>query len=1546
MLSFVHCTNVDDPSSSDKPPIEGEGNEPPSVTISTSFLSVAEGSSAKTYMISLATDALPSSGENVVINLSTNHALLAVDPSQLTLDSGNPSKTVRVTRVDNDIDENHRLIGTISHSLDSSTGDSYNIDSVRDAVDNTDITVIMSDDDTAGFIVTPVNREVNVTEGMQVGYTVQLSSEPTGDVTLNVNPTTGLSGNVASLTFTPSNWNATQRMTITADDNNYIGDYTAQVNHGVSSADSKYSSIAPGQVTVNVIDDDGGTGSIVISTDMLAFDDTDGTIGSTYTISLSHDPAPGKTVRVGLSNGNNTLQVSPTVVIFGGATGRSPQTISVRRAGGASGMIMADISVGISHTIATGVSYDPNITTFANPGGTVNVTINRTAVAPSVTISTSSLIVAEGSSAETYMISLATNVLPPRGENVVINLSTNHALLTVNPSQLTLDSSNPSKIVTVTRVNNDIDENNRLMGTISHSLDSSTGALYNINSVRNAIRQSNITVTMNDDDTAGFIFTPANREVNVTEGMQVNYTVQLSSEPTGDVTLNVNPATGLSGNAASLTFTSINWNATQRVMITADDNNYIGDYTAQVNHGVSSADSKYSSIAPGQMTVNVTDDDGGTGNIVISTNMLAFNDTDGATGSTYTISLSHDPAPGKTVRVRLSSGNSTLQISPTVVNFGGATGRSPQTITVRRAGGASGMIMADISSIIFHRIATGVSYDPNITTFANPGGIVSVTINHTAAPSVTISTSSLIVAEGGSAETYIISLEANGLPPRGENVVINLSTNHALLTVAPSQLTLDSSNPSKIVTVTRVNNDIDENNRLMGTISHSLDSSTGASYNINSVRNAVRQSNITVTMNDDDTAGFIFTPANREVNVTEGMQVNYTVQLSSEPTGDVTLNVNPATGLSGNVASLTFTSINWNTTQRMTITADDNNYVGGYTAQVNHGVSSADSKYSSIAPGQMTVNVTDDDGGTGNIVISTNMLAFNDTDGATGGTYTLSLSHDPAPGKTVRVSLSSGNRILQVSPTVITFGGARGRSPQTITVTRAGGASGMIMADISVAISHTIATGVSYDPNIATFANPGGIINVTINSTTSAVTVPVVDSDHDGLIDIDTAIKLNNMRYDLAGTSYKTSATQTTGDSSGCPASGCNGYELTADIDLLSLLDKNGNQMIDTSTVNIDKNVDGDTTDAGEQVNVINTTVDTSWVPIGDNSTDSDATRFTGIFEGNNHTIENLWVNVSNSNTYTYLKADGTSSSSPTVVAGLFGMTDGTVTIRNVGVTSGFIYSSTSSSPLSGGLVGVANSSLAIINSYFSGSGGISSSSSTLSESYSGGLVGFSFSSGDSLTITNSYFSGSGGVSSDGSIGSVSGGLVGIASSLTITNSYFSGSGGVSSDNGGFLSISGGLVGLASSLTITSSYFGGSGSISSDNGFILKVSGGFTGFATTMTTTNSYWNTDAPQNVAGLLQSTPLANGNDPMSTSNGLTLTQLKSITVSTTSAPSPSGLPHSATDNTKAWNLGTTSELPAVKLCVPTVDTSTTPPTTDWTMCASYGALLAGQR
>ena len=148
-----------------------------------------------------------------------------------------------------------------------------------------------------------------------------------------------------------------------------------------------------------------------------------------------------------------------------------------------------------------------------------------------------------------------------------------------------------------------------------------------------------------------------------------------------------------------------------------------------------------------------------------------------------------------------------------------------------------------------------------------------------------------------------------------------------------------------------------------------------------------------------------------------------------------------------------------------------------------------------------------------------------------------------------------------------------------------------------------------------------------------------------------------------------------------------------------------------------------------------------NWTPIGNLST-----RFTGNFDGLGHTIDKLYINNSSSN---YL--------------GLFGATNSSSTIKNVGLINVNIIGN----EFVGGLVG--GSSSTIKNSYVSGT--------VSGRNYIGGLVGWNDS-----TIENSYASAT--VSGNNFVG----GLVGINTS-TIKYSYASGTVSGYSNFGGLVGI-------------------------------------------------------------------------------------------------------------------------------------------------------------
>ena len=90
------------------------------------------------------------------------------------------------------------------------------------------------------------------------GYTVALDTEPTADVTVTVagHAGTDVTPDPTTLTFTASNWDAAQTVTVTAGDDADTADDTVALTHSAASADSNYGGIAIPSVAVTVSDND------------------------------------------------------------------------------------------------------------------------------------------------------------------------------------------------------------------------------------------------------------------------------------------------------------------------------------------------------------------------------------------------------------------------------------------------------------------------------------------------------------------------------------------------------------------------------------------------------------------------------------------------------------------------------------------------------------------------------------------------------------------------------------------------------------------------------------------------------------------------------------------------------------------------------------------------------------------------------------------------------------------------------------------------------------------------------------------------------------------------------------------------------------------------------------------------------------------------------------------------------------------------------------------------------------------------------------------
>ena len=225
---------------------------------------------------------------------------------------------------------------------------------------------------------------------------------------------------------------------------------------------------------------------------------------------------------------------------------------------------------------------------------------------------------------------------------------------------------------------------------------------------------------------------------------------------------------------------------------------------------------------------------------------------------------------------------------------------------------------------------------------------------------------------------------------------------------------------------------------------------------------------------------------------------------------------------------------------------------------------------------------------------------------------------------------------------------------------------------------------------------------------------PPLDADEDGLIEVSTLEQLNAIRYDLDGDGTPTvagMAEYTTAFGTVTCMGGCTGYELMSNLDFA------------TSRW-------GEGASGGDAV-------DEGWESIGDNSTNSSDSRFTAIFEGNGHTISNLFIDRSS-----------------TGYVGLFGYVRGsTAGLRNIGL----LEVKVTGDDYVGGLVGCIFDGT-VSGSYATGS--------VTGDDYLGGLVGSIFDG----TVSGSYATGS--VTGENLVG----GLVGYSSSGMVSGSYATGS--------------------------------------------------------------------------------------------------------------------------------------------------------------------------
>jgi hypothetical protein len=472
----------------------------------------------------------------------------------------------------------------------SSTDPNYNNTTPADVpVTNTDV-------NHAGYNINPTSGLTTTDVGGTATFTVDLTSQPTGNVTIPISSSNTAEGttNVSSLTFTPANWNVPQTVTIMGTPSSTIqGNQPYDIILGAaSSTDPSYNNTAPSG-TVSVTNLDVNHGGYTISSTNLTVSAT-GPLES-FTVALNSQPTSNVIVPFAVTDTRAAL-ISQTSLVFTPANWNIPQTIYVR---------------GLDDHIATGnlpfvIIPEPAQSLDSAYNGVGGPLIHGIDLKPdTVGIDATPIVgsISDNGAQATFSVVLTSK---PTG-NVVIPLAMSRpdlGILSSSTITFTPNDWNIPHTVTIKGIDDHLNDGTQTYSITLRAASSSDTTGYNgltvtPTTLTGTSLNNNISAFVSHINGSGYPDTigsggapmPGVLETNVNHTM-ANFDIKLTSKPTSNVYISFSdPPPGVILNSI-IVFTPQNWNVPQ--LVSVQGTNVAGSYT--VIGRATSADPHYNNI--------------------------------------------------------------------------------------------------------------------------------------------------------------------------------------------------------------------------------------------------------------------------------------------------------------------------------------------------------------------------------------------------------------------------------------------------------------------------------------------------------------------------------------------------------------------------------------------------------------------------------------------------------------------------------------------------------------------------------------------------------------------------------------------------------------------------------------------------------------------------------------------------------------------------------------------------------------------------------------
>ncbi|MBL4659159.1 MAG: hypothetical protein JKY19_02295 [Alcanivoracaceae bacterium] len=408
----------------------------------------------------------------------------------------------------------------------------------------------------------------------------------------------------------------------------------------------------------------------------------------------------------------------------------------------------------------------------------------------------------------------------------------------------------------------------------------------------------------------------------------------------------------------------------------------------------------------------------------ITVNPTMINLIEGGVGADFDVSLN---APScDTVDITIAGNDATeTSISSSLLSFNSGNWDIPQTVTLTpltdgiNDGDSSYSLTSTASSVgdAGYNSLTGTNVDVMV---ANIDGIATILVS----PS-----SGITVDEAGTM-TQVVNFSATTMPTA--DVTIDLTNNSpSEVSLSTTSVVLTAGNGySANVTITGVTDNIVEPTQAFLISTDAAVSSDVAFAGLDPV-------DITGMVTDNNTAIVIVSPNNTPLQTSEaGLMDTIDYVLSAQPSDNVIFSLFVTDSSEGILSdfSLTFTPVNWNDVQTVTVTGQDDSIDDG---DVNYTISSSttsslDTTWDGLPVSSVSATNTDND--TAMIMVTPSQSPIQTSETGTTDSIDYVLTAEPLADVSFSLSISD-NTEASASDNMLTFTPANWDTVQTVTVT-------------------------------------------------------------------------------------------------------------------------------------------------------------------------------------------------------------------------------------------------------------------------------------------------------------------------------------------------------------------------------------------------------------------------------------------------------------------------------------------------------------------------------